>query len=458
MNQSLYTKFVSRCLFPVHEKLKQHHSVRILQLLELSQWLTKDKIIEQQGQRLHNFIANADQNIPYYRDLLDSLGLTPDDFHCASDLSKLPFLTKPIITANYAQFTAPNAGKMINFSTAGSSGTPLAFLVGMDRVSHDVAEKWRATRWWGVDIGDKEQVVWGSPIELGTQDRIKQIRDLLLRSKLLPAFDLTPQKIEQFLLKITNYRPKMLFGYPSVYALMAKYALAHEIKLDNLGIKVVFVTSELLYSHQREVIEQVFGCPVANGYGGRDAGFIAHQCPEGGMHISAEDIIVEIVDPDGNVVPDGQSGQVVTTHLATGDFPFIRYRTGDVATISTKKCACGRGLPMLEDIHGRTNDFITTADGRLMHGSTLTYVMREFAGIANFKIIQHSALAIEIILVMESGQLADSLRAEINRAFKQRLGQEVEVAIILTEHIAVEKSGKYRFLISNAVNESFGNL
>jgi phenylacetate-CoA ligase len=79
--------------------------------------------------------------------------------------------------------------------------------------------------------------------------------------------------------------------------------------MDDLGIRVAFVTSERLYDDQREEIESVFGCPVANGYGGRDAGFIAHACPEGGMHITAEDIIVEIVDPQGRACPRGSPGR-----------------------------------------------------------------------------------------------------------------------------------------------------
>ena len=72
--------------------------------------------------------------------------------------------------------------------------------------------------------------------------------------------------------------------------------------MDDLGIRVAFVTSERLYDEQRQQIGKTFGCRVANGYGGRDAGFIAHECPPGGMHITAEDIIVEIVDAAGRAV------------------------------------------------------------------------------------------------------------------------------------------------------------
>ncbi|MDS4059846.1 MAG: phenylacetate--CoA ligase family protein, partial [Candidatus Contendobacter sp.] len=101
--------------------------------------------------------------------------------------------------------------------------------------------------------------------------------------------------------------------------------------MDDLGIAVAFVTSERLYDDQREIIARIFGCRVANGYGARDAGFIAHECPSGGMHLSAEDIVVELIDQDGRPVQAGEAGEIVVTHLATRDFPLVRYRTGDIA-------------------------------------------------------------------------------------------------------------------------------
>ena len=180
----------------------------------------------------------------------------------------------------------------------------------------------------------------------------------------------------------------MIFGYPSSISLIAEHAVKHGRRLDNLGTKVVFVTSERLYDHQRETIEHAFNCPVANGYGGRDAGFIAHQCPVGGMHITAEDIIVELIDNKGESVPLGCEGEVVITHLATSDFPFIRYRTGDVAVLDEQSCSCGRGLPLLKEIQGRTTDFVVASDGTIMHGLALIYVIRDIPGVENFKIIQ----------------------------------------------------------------------
>ena len=446
---SLYTKFIATIIFPLQEYLKKHSSVRRRGELEQSQWLPLSSLQQQQAEKLQRFIRSACQHVPYYRNTLQQLGLTAADIQSVADLAKLPFLTKDIIRQQFDQLKADNAGPLKRFNTGGSSGQPLIFLLGNERVSHDVAAKWRATRWWGVDIGDKEIVAWGSPIELGAQDRVRIFRDLLFRSQLIAAFDLSEQKQLAFLQRIRDNKPKMLFGYPSVYHLLAQTAQKQGIAMNDLGIKVVFVTSERLYPYQRELIENVFGAPVANGYGGRDAGFIAHQCPAGGMHLSFEDIVVEIVDPaSGAVLPAGQAGEIVVTHLATSEFPFIRYRTGDIATLSPQPCSCGRSLPLLESIEGRSTDFVVAADGTMMHGLALIYILRDIKGVAAFKIVQESLLHTRVQLVWPDGALPPAVQQQIQQGFQARLGPQVQITFEQLDEIAPEKSGKYRYVIS----------
>ncbi len=443
----IYTKFISTVLFPFHEWLKKHDTVKIKQALEKSQWLSTTEIKRQQQQRLKQFITRAIIDVPYYKNLFQQLNIVAADINSVEDLKKIPFLDKATIRDNFTDFKSKQAGVVNPFTTGGSSGSPLTFLLGNERVSHDVAEKWRATRWWGVDIGDKEIVAWGSPIELGAQDKVRIMRDRLFRSTLIPAFDMNEEKLLGFIEQIKYVRPKMLFGYPSVFSLIVKTALEKNIDLTQLGIKVVFVTSERLYPYQREAIEKAFSAPVANGYGGRDAGFIAHQCPQGKMHISAEDIIVEIIDNNGQVVADGDKGEVVVTHLATTDFPFIRYRTGDIAVLDTEPCACGRGLPVLKNIEGRTTDFVVAVDGTLMHGLALIYILREIESIEEFKIIQETVLCTRVQLVPKE-TLSYELKVKIEQGFKARLGESVEIEIEVVDKIVAEKSGKFRYVIS----------
>lgn len=443
----IYTTVVSKLLFPLHERLKKHDTVAIKKQLEKSQWLPKDKVMKAQSERLQQFLSKVIENVPYYKTLFNKLGLSASDINSVTDLYKLPFLDKNTIRENYAALKSNQAGEVSSFTTGGSSGTPLTFLLGNERVSHDVAEKWRATRWWDVDIGDKEIVAWGSPIELGVQDKIRIVRDKLFRSTLIPAFDMDERKLLGFIAQIKRIQPPMIFGYPSVFSLIAKLALAQKIDLTQLGIKVVFVTSERLYPYQREIIEEAFGAPVANGYGSRDAGFIAHQCPSGSMHISAEDLIVEIIGNNGKVVADGEKGEIVVTHMATSDFPFIRYRTGDIAALDTKACACGRGLPVLKDIEGRTTDFVVAANGTMMHGLALIYVLRELEGIEEFKVIQESKQLTRIELV-PTKTLSDELATQIIEGFQARLGHGVKIQLDVVEKITAEKSGKFRYVTS----------
>ena len=445
----LYTSFVSMLLFPLHERFKRHDTVALRRRMEEVQWWSTDRLADLQLQRLRDLLQDVAVNVPYYRDLFAQTGLDPASIQGISDLQRLPFLTKSVIRANTDALKHVDAQGLSRFNTGGSSGEPLIFFIGTKRVSHDVAAKWRATRWWGVDIGDPEIVVWGSPIELGKQDRIKQVRDTLMRTQLLPAFEMSEAKLDGFIATIRSAKPRMLFGYPSALTHIAKHAQKRNVAMTDLGIKVAFVTSERLYDEQRSTISEVFGCKVANGYGGRDAGFIAHECPEGNMHLTADDIVVEIVDEQGKVLPAGQAGEIVVTHLSTNDFPFIRYRTGDIGVLGSTACKCGRGLPILQDIQGRSTDFVVTADGTVMHGLALIYILRDLPGVKSFKVIQESRAFTRILLVTDKTFAPDSV-AQIVSGFKQRLGADVSIAVDLVEIIVAEKSGKFRYIISHA--------
>ncbi|GIL06992.1 MAG: adenylyltransferase [Betaproteobacteria bacterium] len=442
-----WTQLVARALFPLHERLKGHASVARRRALEASQWWPRERLQSYQLERLRAFIEHLAQRVPYYRETFMQRGLRAQDVLTLADLARFPFLTKAAIRANTEKLRAEGAGPLKRYNTGGSSGEPLIFFMGKDRIAHDVAAKWRATRWWGVDIGDRELVVWGSPVELGTQDRLRGLRDRLFRSELLPAFEMSQANLDRFVERIRTVRPAMLFGYPSSLSLIAAHAEKRGERLDGLGIRVAFVTSERLYDHQRAAIERVFGCRVANGYGGRDAGFIAHECPAGGLHISAEDILVEIVDANGAVVPPGSAGEIVVTHLATADFPFLRYRTGDIGVLSGAACACGRGLPLLAEVQGRSTDFVVAADGTVMHGLALIYVVRDLPGIERFKIVQESLDRTRVLLVPGHGYTSDTAE-RIRAGLCERLGAGVSVDVEAVSEIPAEQSGKYRYVAS----------
>lgn len=448
MTRSFYTRFASGVLFPLHERLKGHDTLAARVELERSQWLSPDALGGVQVARLRALLKHAAVRVPYYRSLFARIGFDPDAVRDLAVLNDLPLLTKDLIRTHFEELRADEARNVAMFSTTGSSGDPLRFLIGRRRVSRDVAAKWRATRWWDVDIGDREIVAWSSPIELGRQDRIKALRDRLLRTRLVPAIALTPARLDAFVGEILDFRPRMLFGYPSALALVAQHARARGVSLDRRGIQVAFVTAERLYPHQRDAIEQVFGCRVANGYGGRDAGFLAHECPAGQLHITAEDVIIEVVGPDGRPRPAGEVGQVVVTHLHSHEFPFIRYVNGDLAALSAERCACGRGLPSIAEVHGRVNEFLIASSGARVLGVAFAMLLRDMPGVLQFKIIQHALAEVELQLVRGSDFDAERSKPLIERQFRKFLGDDLKLRVVEVGEIVPEPTGKYRYVVN----------
>ncbi|MBX3601541.1 MAG: phenylacetate--CoA ligase family protein [Rubrivivax sp.] len=448
---SLYASLTSGLIFPLQEWLKGHRSVALRRELERSQWWSGDQLQAHRVARLRDFLVRIGAEVPYYRDLFARLRFDPRSVDSLASLQALPLLDKATIRAHGEALKSGTAGPLTRYNTGGSSGEPLIFYMDRQRKSHDVAAKWRATRWWGVDIGDRELVVWGSPVELGAQDRLRRWRDALMRSHLLPAFEMSAANLDRFVVTIRRERPAMLFGYPSSLSLIAQHARRLGQRMDDLGIRVAFVTSERLYDEQRQLIAEVFGCPVANGYGARDAGFIAHECPAGGLHISAEDIVVETVRPDGRPAAPGEAGEIVVTHLCTPGFPFVRYRTGDVGVLDDGRCTCGRGLPLLRELQGRTTDFVVAADGTVMHGLALIYILRDLPGVERFKVTQQTRQLTRVELV-PSATFDRALVPRIVEGFRRRLGAEVEVRVDLVVDIAAERSGKYRYIVSHALH------
>lgn len=216
--------------------------------------------------------------------------------------------------------------------------------------------------------------------------------------------------------------------------------------MTSLGIRVAFVTAEVLQPPWREAISEVF-CPVANEYGARDAGLMARECPEGGLHVTNEYLVLEVLDEQGRPVAPGQPGEVVVTNLASGAFPFIRYRTGDLAAFDLRSCPCGRRLPLLKEVVGRSNDCLTAADGRLVHGSAFNYLLRALPDIQAYKIEQETLSSLRVMLIVGPAFPAGA-QEQIARRYREILGPGTEVRVELVTDIPREASGKFRHVVS----------
>ena len=162
----------------------------------------------------------------------------------------------------------------------------------------------------------------------------------------------------------------------------------------------------------------------------------------------SESIVLEVLDPEGNPVASGEMGEAVMTGLCSDAQPFIRYRTGDMVRLSPEADRAGRGLHVIAEVVGRSTDFLVREDGTIMHALAGIYVLRATEGLAEFKLIQHSLGAVEVLAVPDA-RWRDQAIAGIRAGLRQRLGNSVEVSVKLVDHIPPEASGKHRYVVSH---------
>ncbi len=433
--------------FRLHEWAKKHPTFKILSEMEAADRLSTAELDQLQSNKLREFIDYCYANVPYVQAQMDELGLKPLHIRRPADLRGFHVMRKTDIRNHRQNLRSKLAGRLASFSTGGSTGEPLIFDLAKRRIASRVACRQRVARWWGLSVGDPEFALWGSPIELTSQDWIRGLRDRLLATRLLPAFEMNEPTMSRYLDLLQTRGCRQIFGYPSALYLLCMQAQQQRRHLRGLGIKAAFVTGEVLLPHQRELIAQTLNCPVANGYGGRDSGFIAHECPQGGMHVLADAVILEILDSAGQPVAPGESGEIVITDLYSHEAPFIRYATGDIGVLSNRNCRCGRALPLLERIEGRSNDSVVTPDGRIINSLALVYSIREVQGIEHFRICQKTVDSFHIQIVRNKDFGVDG-EQRIRDGWEQLMRSAVHVTFEYLPVVPAEKSGKFRHVIS----------
>jgi len=339
-------------------------------------------------------------------------------------------------------------GGVFKYNTGGSSGQPLIFYFGRERQASDAAGRIRARRWWGVEVGEPEAYIWGAPVELNKTDWVKTVRDRLLNQLVLNAFAMSPARMDQYLDALEAFQPRCIYGYSSSVALLAAHARERGRRPRLPKLRVVCTTGEPLYDHQRSLLSEVFGVPVANEFGSRDIGFTAHEAPTGQMLLMSESIVLEVLDPAGNPVAPGEMGEAVMTGLCSAAQPFIRYRTGDMVRLSPEPDQDGRGLHVIAEVMGRQTDFLVRADGTIMHALAGIYVLRAVDGVGEFKLIQHAPLDLEV-LVVPNDRWHPAMAQTIQTGLGQRLGEEVSIRVRLLDTIPPEASGKHRYVVSH---------
>ena len=450
----LYSMFARYIMFPALEIYRRRDTLRHFKELEKTQWLSAEEIKKIQWKKLKNLLEYAYAYVPYYHQVFKSLKMTPKDIHSPRAFEKLPLLSKENIRDNMSRMMSIVYKKrnLIPNSTGGSTGVTLNFFNDGKHSGCVSAIALRCKYWAGLEIGDKNAFLWGSPVDISLQDNLKnKIYNKLFRTLFLSSYNLSEENMLIYARKLIRHKPKVIIGYASPLYHFAKFLKKNGIK--GINPKSIISSAEVLYDYQRESIESVFQCRVFNAYGCREFTTIAQECSEHtGMHINAEHVYVECLKGDGEPAAPRERGELVITDLDNYGMPFIRYRIGDVGVLSDRKSNCGRGLPILEKIEGRAFDIIVGTNNRYFDGHFFSILLRTAVdGIKQFQVVQESKNEIDIKIVVDEAFKKGRIDILANK-IREFCGNDMQVNFKIVDEILPTKSGKFRFVISKVPN------
>jgi phenylacetate-coenzyme A ligase PaaK-like adenylate-forming protein len=438
-------------IYPLYYWKNNDKRLSRLAELEKSQFLSEEEIKSLQLIRLQKLVKYAYQNTVYYREIMDNANLKPEDIVSLSDIEKLPILTKQIIQERMPDMLSHqyDQSELIKDSSGGSTGEPTIYYKDLARHNLRRADQIRHDRWSGWDIGKRKALVWGAQRDLKAVQSFREhiIARYIERQWELDAFEMSDQEMDKFTSILENVQPSMILGYANALYLYAEYLLKnnpnHRIKLDG-----IVSSAETLTNEKRQTIETAFKCKVLNRYGSREVGLIASECKQqSGLHINAENILLELVDDNAHAVSSG-NGDILVTDFWNFGMPLIRYKLGDVGTVAETGCSCGRGLPLLGSVAGRTGDFFISNRGEKIHGEYFTHLFYEVPEIKQFQMIQESLDLIVFNLVESEGSKNREYLENIITKTKDMLGETVEVKTNFLKEIKPTSTGKLLFTIS----------
>jgi phenylacetate-CoA ligase len=326
---SLYNTLARHVLAPSLDRMRGTSTMKCLAELEKSQWWPRERIEELQSERLHKLIEHAYSNVPYYRRVMVERGLTPLDIASAADLAKLPVLTKDLIRANLEEMCSegPLRNRLVLGHTSGSTGSPLTFYGSIDeRRAHGLARAIRAREWAGVRLGDRSLHIHLQLEPLPRRRPVAWLKQELKRVVDVDTCSISENTLPGIIERMKHMEPFYLGSYPSIVFFIASFI--RDSGLSAPRPLAVITGGEQLLHHQRELITDVFGTEPYSKYSSFENWEIASECPShSGMHVNAEDILVELADEGGIPTPGARGGGYLSPTFTTTECRSFAMRT-----------------------------------------------------------------------------------------------------------------------------------
>lgn len=333
-----------------------------------------------QEKSLRALVRDAYERVPFYRRRFDEVGLTPDAVRTLADLPKIPTTSKEMLRKTpvadlIAAGVDPACLNIVR--TSGSTGSPLRILRGPHEVDWHRAAGLRILR------------------ELGFRwtDRTLEIRALSGPTFLVQRLGFAPKRWVS-ILDAPEVQMRALLDYRP-HILCAAASTLHDLALAVLAAgagppapRLVVSDSEPLRPDTSALVLRALGVAPVDVYGLVELSNFAWQCAErGGLHVSADTHLVEVLTDDGPAAP-GTPGRIVCTDLVSRTMPILRYETGDRAALASGRCPCGRTFPMLTELVGREGDVVALPDGRRLYWPYFHETFARYEQIERYQVIQ----------------------------------------------------------------------
>jgi phenylacetate-CoA ligase len=414
--------------------------------LEQSDFASRDELINMQNKKLRKLIEHAVRSVPYYTRLFKREGLLPSDIATIEDLWKIPLLTKDLLREHFDDLRSRKhpAFLLREVHTSGTTGNTTRFYRDLHSINFENATVWRQWRWAGVKPTDWMAVCRSVKV-IPAEQSIPPfwITDKPQRQLMLSAYHMKEEWLSEYIGAMRDYGVSALQAYPSSALVLAQYLLSAG---TTLPLKAVFTSSEPVYPHHRTIIEAAFECRIWDYYGMGERVVSGSECAmHDGLHINEEYGLLEILDENNK---PASKGHIVGTNLNNFAMPLLRYTMDDLGSFMEIPCNCGRQGRKLHFIEARMSDVLLGQDGRPIPPTVLIQQFRKTRRLRKSKVIQHTLDYIEILVVPADEEFAKQERDILYQALVSLFGSNVSIVFTFVEDIPCEKSGKYRWVVS----------
>jgi len=435
-----------RALLYLREVIKRERVSHHLKILKLSEKLSVNDLQKLQIKKLVELLDYLKVYNPFYSKYFKDNKLSFDEYVIESPysiLSHFPVTDKAFIKEHFEEWLNTNIdySKVAVQYTSGSTGTPFKFYSTTMYNDIKIACKSRFLNWHGVKRGEKQFCYLGMQTHKSVVFEIKKY----LNNKFIwnqKRVDSTKLNCAKEINDINRQKPVTIYGYPSTIAEIAKYSIAKEYPISNNKLKMIIFSGESHTTKMKELSHSVFCTEPLDEYCTME-GFIAGTCEFHALHLNEDTLIAEVLHENGLITEIGK-GELLVTYLYSYDFPFIRYRTGDIVEIIKETCQCGRNFKLLKSVDGRESFFIYNGHDKIFIGSS--FIPAQYIpSIIGFQLIQDDLSKV----VLKLNVIDKSLDFTAFEEYIRRLFDKLNVFFEYVDTLPREKSGKVKYVMNN---------